>query len=87
MLWGIGVALYAIYIVLLIYGLFFLDIKPGDITPALWVAMGAAAISTDAGSAILLADGRVPFLISMRPFVAGEPSSCGLGLPCGYHSC
>jgi tellurite resistance protein TehA-like permease len=71
MLWGIGVALYAIYIVLLIYRLFFFDIKPGDITPALWVAMGAAAISTDAGSVILLADGGVPFLISMRPFVAG----------------
>jgi tellurite resistance protein TehA-like permease len=71
MLWGIGLALYAIYIVLLIYRLFFFDIKPGDITPALWVAMGAAAISTDAGSAILLADGGVPFLISMRPFVAG----------------
>ena len=36
-----------------------------------WVVMGAAAISTDAGSAILLADSGVPFLHSMRPFVIG----------------
>ena len=70
-LWGIGLALYAIYIVLLIYRLFFFDIEANDITPALWVVMGAAAISTDAGSAILLADSGVPFLHSMRPFVSG----------------
>ena len=70
-LWGVGLALYAIYIVLLTYRLFFFDIKPGDITPALWVVMGAAAISTDASCAILLADSGVPFLSSMRSFVAG----------------
>jgi tellurite resistance protein TehA-like permease len=71
MLWGIGLALYAIYVVLLIYRLFFFDVKPDDITPALWVVMGAAAISTDAGSAILLADSGVPFLYAMRSFVIG----------------
>ena len=71
MLWGIGLALYAIYVVLLIYRLFFFEIKPGDITPGLWVVMGAAAISTDAGCAILAADGDVSFLHSMRPFVIG----------------
>src|SRR5262249_60231382 len=71
MLWGVGLALYAIYIVLLIYRLFFFDITANDITPALWVVMGAAAISTDAGSALMLADTGVPFLHSMRPFVVG----------------
>ena len=71
MLWGVGLALYAIYIVLLTYRLFFFDTNANDITPALWVVMGAAAISTDAGSAILLADSGVPFLHSMRPFVIG----------------
>ena len=71
MLWGVGLVLYAIYIVLLTYRLFFFDINANDITPALWVVMGAAAISTDAGSAILLADSGVPFLHSMRLFVIG----------------
>jgi tellurite resistance protein TehA-like permease len=80
MLWGIGLALYAIYIVLLIYRLFFFDVGANDITPALWVVMGAAAISTDAGSAILLAHSGVPFLHSMRPFVIGVNSHhLGLG--------
>lgn len=70
-LWGIGLVLYAIYIVLLIYRFFFFELTVNDITPALWVVMGGAAISTDAGSAILIADSGVPFLHSMRPFVVG----------------
>jgi tellurite resistance protein TehA-like permease len=70
-LWGIGLELYAIYIALLVYRLFFFDLRSNDISPALWVVMGAAAISTDAGSAILLIDSGVPFLHAMRPFVIG----------------
>jgi tellurite resistance protein TehA-like permease len=70
-LWGIGLFLYGIYVVLLHYRLFFFDVKPDDITPALWVVMGAAAISTDAGSAIILAHSGVTLLDAMRPFVIG----------------
>src|SRR6266568_639991 len=48
MLWGIGLALYGLYMALLAYRIFFLDVEPDDITPVLWVVMGAAAISANA---------------------------------------
>jgi tellurite resistance protein TehA-like permease len=71
MLWGIGLALYGIFIVLFAHRIFFFDFEPDDITPLLWVVMGAAAISTNAGSALLLNESALPFLQSMRPFIDG----------------
>ena len=50
MLWAVGLGLYGIFIALFAYRLFFFDVGPDDITPLLWVVMGAAAISTNAGS-------------------------------------
>jgi len=70
-LWGIGLALYAIFITLLTYHLFFFDVEPDDITPLLWIVMGAAAISTNAGSVLIFAESGMPFLDSMRPFIDG----------------
>lgn len=71
MLWGVGLALYGIFITLFAYRIFFFDVGPDDITPLLWVVMGAAAISTNAGSTLILEDSGVPFLMSMRPFIDG----------------
>lgn len=71
MLWGVGLALYGIFITLFASRIFFLDFEPEDITPLLWVVTGAAAISTNAGSALILADTALPFLQSMRPFIDG----------------
>jgi tellurite resistance protein TehA-like permease len=71
MLWGIGLALYGIFIVLFAHRIFFLEFEPDDITPLLWVVMGAAAISTNAGSMLLLTESGLPFLDSMRPFIDG----------------
>lgn len=71
MLWGVGLGLYGIFITLFAYRIFFFDVGPEDITPLLWVVMGAAAISTNAGSVLILTDSGVPFLISMRPFIDG----------------
>lgn len=71
MLWGIGLALYGIFIVLFAHRIFFLEFDPEDITPLLWVVMGAAAISTNAGSTLILSDSGLPFLDSMRPFIDG----------------
>ena len=71
MLWGIGLALYGIYITLFAYRIFFFEVAPEEITPLLWVIMGAAAISTNAGSTLILTDSNIPFLISMRPFIDG----------------
>jgi tellurite resistance protein TehA-like permease len=69
MLWGLGLGLYAIFIALFAYRIFFFDVRPDDITPLHWVVMGAAAISTNAGSTIILTDSGMPFLHSMRPFI------------------
>ena len=51
--------------------IFFVDVAPDDITPLLWVVMGAAAIATNAGSTLIMSDTHMPFLDSMRPFIDG----------------
>ena len=71
MLWGVGVVLYAIFIVLFAQRIFFSEVRPQDLTPLLWVVMGAAAISTNAGALLSLSDPGLPFLAAMRPFVDG----------------
>jgi tellurite resistance protein TehA-like permease len=71
MLWGVGLALYGIFITLFAYRIFSFEVKPEDLTPLLWVVMGAAAISTNAGSTLILTDTRIPFLEAMRPFIDG----------------
>jgi tellurite resistance protein TehA-like permease len=71
MLWGIGLVLYGIFVTLFAYRIFFYPFTPDDITPLLWVVMGAAAISTNAGSSLILADATMPFLAAMRPFIDG----------------
>ncbi len=71
MLWGVGLGLYGIFITLFAYRIFFFDVGPEDMTPLVWVVMGAAAISANAGSTLILTDSGVPFLVSMRPFIDG----------------
>jgi tellurite resistance protein TehA-like permease len=71
MLWGVGLALYGIFITLFAHRIFFFDVAPDDLTPLLWVVMGAAAITTNAGSTLILTDSGVPFLQSMQGFIDG----------------
>ena len=71
MLWGLGTGLYAIYVAALSYRLFFVSVSPDDLTPILWVVMGAAAIGVNAGSTLLLTDSAMPSLIAMCPFIEG----------------
>ena len=71
MLWTVGLGLYGILIVLLSYRMFFVELKPDDVNPQLWVVMGAAAISTNAGSTLVGSNGGLPFLLSIRPFIDG----------------
>lgn len=71
MFWGIGLALYGIFVTLFAYRIFFFDVEPEDITPLVWVVMGAAAISTNAGSVLILTHTGISFLESMRPFIDG----------------
>lgn len=70
-LWGVGIAFYAIFITLFSYRIFFLKVQSADLTPLLWVVMGAAAISANAGSTLILSETGLPFLAALRPFVDG----------------
>ena len=71
MLWGVGLGLYGIFVTLFAYRIFFFDVEPDDITPLLWVVMGAAAITANAGSTLILTESGMSFLLSMRPFIDG----------------
>jgi tellurite resistance protein TehA-like permease len=71
MLWAIGVGLYGIIAALLAYRIFFFEVAAREMRPGLWVIMGAAAISTNAGSELTDANAALPSLNSMRPFVEG----------------
>ncbi len=70
-LWGVGLVLYGIFITHFAYRISYMRVEPQDLTPVLWVVMGAAAIGTNAGS-MLVQNGHGPdFLRAMRPFVDG----------------
>lgn len=71
MLWGLGLIFYGIFVTLFCYRIFFLTLKPQDISPLLWVIMGAAAISANAGTSLLANDSVLPFLVAQRPFIDG----------------
>jgi len=48
-----------------------LSLEPQDISPLLWVIMGAAAISANAGTTLLTEDPRLPFLAAQHAFIDG----------------
>jgi tellurite resistance protein TehA-like permease len=69
-LWAVGLGLYAILIVLLANRMFFAPVTPESVEPLLWVVMGAAAISVNAGVVVASDAAVTPFLQSLRPFFA-----------------
>jgi tellurite resistance protein TehA-like permease len=71
MLWGVGLGLYGIFITLFAHRMFFFQVEPDDLSPLLWVVMGAGAIATNAGSVLILTETGLPFLQSVRPFIDG----------------
>ena len=71
MLWGLGLMFYGIFVTLFCYRIFFLRLRPHDISPLLWVTMGAAAISANAGTSLLTEDTNLLFLEMQRPFIVG----------------
>jgi tellurite resistance protein TehA-like permease len=71
MLWAVGFILYGILITLLCLRFIHSALGPDDVTPPLWLVMGAAAISAN-GGAVLIAHGTAtPFLRTLAPFFAG----------------
>lgn len=71
MLWGLGLIFYGIFVTLFCYRIFFLTLRPADISPLLWVVMGAAAISANAGTSLITEEARLLFLAAQRPFIDG----------------
>lgn len=68
-LWGLGLVLYAIFVTLFCYRIFFNEMDFEDYTPQMWVIMGAAAISTNASSAIEMAEPNLSILYEIHPVI------------------
>jgi len=69
MLWALGMIFYAIFVTLFCYRIFFMNMQANDYSPLMWVVMGAAAISANAGSSLLLTDPIIELLVNLRPVV------------------
>jgi len=67
----IGCMLYLAIITLIFYRFTFLPLATATLTPPYWISMGAVAITTLAGSSLLLARGRSPLLDELTPFLKG----------------
>ncbi|HWO56707.1 MAG TPA: tellurite resistance/C4-dicarboxylate transporter family protein [bacterium] len=67
----IGCMLYLAIITLIFYRLTFLEVDSATLTPPYWINMGAVAITTLAGAALILRLPDQPLLASMMPFIRG----------------
>lgn len=70
-MWLWGGMLYIWMISLIFYRYNFFPFSPGDLTPPYWINMGAMAISTLAGSLLIINTPHAPFLLSTLPFLKG----------------
>lgn len=66
-----GCMLYIIVITLIVYRMSFFRMKAEEFAPPYWINMGAVAISTLAGSTLILNALKADFLISLLPFLKG----------------
>jgi tellurite resistance protein TehA-like permease len=66
----LGCMFYILIISLIVYRFMFFRIDPEEMTPPYWINMGAVAITTLAGSNILL-KGNAPFLSDLVSFIKG----------------
>lgn len=70
-MWLWGGMLYIWMMSLIFYRYTFFSLSPGDLSPPYWINMGAMAISTLAGSLLILNVSDAPYLISLLPFIKG----------------
>jgi tellurite resistance protein TehA-like permease len=70
-MWLWGGMLYIWMMSLIFYRYAFFRFSPGDLTPPYWINMGAMAISTLAGSLLILNAPDAPYLTSLLPFLKG----------------
>jgi len=64
-----------------------LPLFPGDLAPPYWINMGAMAISTLAGSLLILNAPQAPYLMSLLPFLKASRCSTGRRAPVGFPCC
>ncbi len=67
----LGAMLYLTIITLIFYRFTFVALTVEQMTPPYWINMGAVAITTLAGSSLLLQSDHWSFLMTLRPFIAG----------------
>lgn len=67
----IGSMLYMIVITAILYRMIFIGFMPADMAPSCWINMGAAAISTLAGTTLIIESYRWSFLSSQVTVLAG----------------
>ncbi len=67
----LGAMLYLTIITLIFYRFTFVEMTMERLTPPYWINMGAVAITTLAGSTLLLAGGGFPLVEMLRPFLLG----------------
>ncbi len=70
-MWLWGGMLYIWMMSLIFYRYTFFPLSPSDLSPPYWINMGAMAISTLAGSLLIINAPDAPFLISLLPFIKG----------------
>jgi len=70
-MWLGGGMLYIWIISIIFYRYTFFPLLPSELAPPYWINMGAVAISTLAGSMLVLAAPASPLLTSMLPFLKG----------------
>lgn len=70
-MWLWGGMQYIWMISLIFYRYTFFKFSPGDLSPPYWINMGAMAISTLAGSLLILNTPHAPFLLSTLSFLKG----------------
>lgn len=70
-MWLWGGMLYIWMMSLIFYRYTFFPFSPSDLSPPYWINMGAMAISTLAGSLLILNSAEAPFLLSLLPFIKG----------------
>ncbi|MEO7114905.1 MAG: tellurite resistance/C4-dicarboxylate transporter family protein [Caldimonas sp.] len=70
-MWLWGGMLYIWMMSLIFYRYTFFPLAPSDLSPPYWINMGAMAISTLAGSLLIVNVGDAPYLLSLLPFIKG----------------
>ena len=70
-MWLWGGMLYIWMIALIFYRYTFFAFLPEDLSPPYWINMGAMAISTLAGSLLIVNSPNAPYLHSLLPFIKG----------------